>query len=143
MYIKRKLLEERQGITLARALEIAENCEKVDTQLAAMTIEENGENSVSVNRIEGTKIGHGKRNQSRGTKTGRKKTCYRSRFQLSSKRSILSSIWAGRKFSRALKTKQKGEEKQKQTKGHRNLREVLQIWLVATTKKRNQCMLLR
>ena len=76
MYIKRKLLEERQGITLARALEIAENCEKVDTQLAAMTIEENGENSVSVNRIEGTKIGHGKRNQSRGTKSGRKKTCY-------------------------------------------------------------------
>lgn len=29
-----------------------------------MTIEEKGENSVSVNRIEGTKIGHGKRNQS-------------------------------------------------------------------------------
>ena len=29
-YIKRKLLEEGQGLTLARALEIAENCEKVD-----------------------------------------------------------------------------------------------------------------
>ena len=43
-YIKRKLLEERQGLTLARALEIAENCEKVDAQLAAMTIEEKGEN---------------------------------------------------------------------------------------------------
>ena len=58
-YIKRKLLEERQGPTLARALEIAENCEKVDAQLAAMTIEEKGENSASVNRIEGTKRGHG------------------------------------------------------------------------------------
>ena len=58
-YIKQKLLEEHQGLTLARALEIAENCEKGDTQLAAMTIEENGENSASVNRIEGTKRGRG------------------------------------------------------------------------------------
>ncbi|CAH3155971.1 unnamed protein product [Porites lobata] len=31
-----------------------------------MTIEEKGENLASVNRIEGTKRGHGKRNQSRG-----------------------------------------------------------------------------
>lgn len=42
-----------------------------------MTIEEKGGNSTSVNCIEGTKRGHGKRNQSRGTKTGREETCYR------------------------------------------------------------------
>ena len=30
-YIKRKLLEEGQGLSLARALEIAENCEKVNS----------------------------------------------------------------------------------------------------------------
>ena len=63
-YIKRKLLEECQGLTLARALELAENCAKSDAQLAAMSIEEKGENSASVNRIEGKKRGHGKRNQS-------------------------------------------------------------------------------
>ena len=38
-YIKRKLLEEGQGLNLDKALEIAENCEKVDTQLAAMATE--------------------------------------------------------------------------------------------------------
>ena len=36
-------------------LEIAENCEKVDTQVAAITIEEKVESSASVNRIEGIK----------------------------------------------------------------------------------------
>lgn len=44
---------------------------------------------------------------------------------------------------KSIEDKAEGEEKQKQTKGYRNLRELLQIWLVATTKKRNQCMLLR
>ena len=38
-YIKRKHLEEGRGLTSARALDIAENCEKVDTQLAEMSIE--------------------------------------------------------------------------------------------------------
>ena len=127
-YIKRKLLEERQGLTLARALEIAENCEKVDAQLAAMTIEEKGENSASVNRIEGTKRGHGKRNQSRGTKTGREKTCHRrgstghfgrdsncpARCQFCHRCGLEGH------FQEQCRTKQKDEEKQKQTKGHRN-----------------------
>ena len=57
---KQKLLEEYQGLTLARALEIAENCETVGTQLAVMTIEEKGGNSASVNCIEATKRVHGK-----------------------------------------------------------------------------------
>ena len=127
-YIKRKLLEERQGLTLARALEIAENCEKVDAQLAAMTIEEKGENSASVNRIEGTKTGHGKRNQSRGTKTGREKTCYRcgrtGHFGRDSncpaRGQFCHRCGLEGHFQEQCRTKQKGEEKQKQTKGHRN-----------------------
>ena len=45
-------------------LEIAENCKKVHAQLAAMAIKGKGENSASVNHIEGTKRGHGTRNQS-------------------------------------------------------------------------------
>ena len=52
-----KLLEEGQGLTLEKVLEIAENCEKVDTQLAAMTTEEQRairkeEDAASINRIE-------------------------------------------------------------------------------------------
>ena len=127
-YIKRKLLEERQGITLARALEITENCEKVDTQLAAMTIEEKGENSASVNRIEGTKRGHGKRNQSRGTKTGREKTCYRCGrtgyfgrdSNCPARGQFCHRCGLEGHFQERCKTKQKGEEKQKQTKGRRS-----------------------
>ena len=127
-YIKRKLLEERQGLTLARALEIAENCEKVDAQLAAMTIEEKGENSASVNRIEGTKTGHGKRNQSRGTKTGREKTCYRcgrtGHFGRDSncpaRGQFCHRCGLEGHFQEQCRTKQKGEEKEKQTKGRRN-----------------------
>ncbi|CAB4032331.1 Hypothetical predicted protein, partial [Paramuricea clavata] len=35
--IKRKLLEKGQGLTLEPAFEVAENCKKVDSQLAAMS----------------------------------------------------------------------------------------------------------
>ena len=127
-YIKRKLLEERQGLTLARALEIAQNCEKVDAQLAAMTIEEKGENSASVNRIEGTKTGHGKRNQSRGTKTGREKTCYRcgrtGHFGRDSncpaRGQFCHRCGLEGHFQEQCRTKQNGEARQKQTKGYRN-----------------------
>lgn len=67
-YIKRKLLEEGQGLTLEKALEIAENCEKVDTQLAAMATEgpevkKKEEDSSSVNRIEEKKRAPGKNSQ--------------------------------------------------------------------------------
>ena len=48
---KRKLLEEGRGITLAKALEIAENCEKVDSQLAAMSLGGKREDSATANRI--------------------------------------------------------------------------------------------
>lgn len=76
-YIKRKLLEEGQGLTLPKALEIAENCEKVNTQLAAMSpegqrLEEKEKDSASVNRIEGKRRGPGNKKQSPS-----QVTCYR------------------------------------------------------------------
>ena len=46
-YIKRKLLEEGQGLTLTRSHEIAENGEKVDSQLAAMTLDGKGDGAMS------------------------------------------------------------------------------------------------
>ena len=57
-------MEEGQGLNLDKALEIAENCEKVDTQLAAMATERPGvkgkeEVSANVNRIEDKKKGPG------------------------------------------------------------------------------------
>ena len=93
-----------------------------------MTIEEKGENSASVNRIEGTKRGHGKRNQSRGTKTGREKTCYRcgrtGHFGRDSncpaRGQFCHRCGLEGHFQEQCRTKQKGEEKQKQTKSHRN-----------------------
>ena len=48
-YIKRKLLEEGQGLNLTRTLEVAAKCEKIETQLAALSVK--GEESESLNRI--------------------------------------------------------------------------------------------
>ena len=48
-YIKRKLLEEGQGLNLTRTLEVAAKCEKIETQLAALSVK--GEESESINRI--------------------------------------------------------------------------------------------
>ena len=136
-------MEERQGLTLARALEIAENCEIVDTQLAAMTIEEKGESSPSVNRLEGTKRGHGKRNQSRDTKSGREKTCYLYFGRDSNcpaRGHFCHRCGLEGHFREQCKTKQKGKAGKSKPKATGTPREVLQIWLVATTKKRNQYM---
>ena len=48
-YINRKLLEEGQGLNLTRTLEVAAKCEKIETQLAAVSVK--GEESESINRI--------------------------------------------------------------------------------------------
>ena len=48
-YIKRKLLEEGQGLNSTSTLEVAAKCEKIETQLAALSVK--GEESESLNRI--------------------------------------------------------------------------------------------
>ena len=48
-YIKRKLLEEGQGLNLTRTLEVAAKCEKIETQLAALSVK--GEESESTKKI--------------------------------------------------------------------------------------------
>ena len=48
-YIKRKFLEEGQGLNLKRTLEIAEQCEKIETQLAALSAK--GEEPETINRV--------------------------------------------------------------------------------------------
>ena len=68
-YIKRKLLEEGRDVTLSRALEIAENCDKVDTQLAARSLEKNGEDPAVKRRIKETRTSSGKKNQSRDSQS--------------------------------------------------------------------------
>ena len=54
-YIRRKLLEEGQGLTLKRTLEIAEQCEKVEAQMTALSSTEEGELS-SVNKVVERKV---------------------------------------------------------------------------------------
>ena len=76
-YIKRKLLEDGSSLTLARALEIAENSENVDIQLAAMSLERKGENKAVLHRIKETRRGSGKKNQSRDPHKDLEPTCYR------------------------------------------------------------------
>ena len=76
-HIKRKLLEEGRGLTLARALDIAENCEKVNSQLAAMSIERKGEDPAVIRRIKETRRSSGKKNQSPDSHSDREPSCYR------------------------------------------------------------------
>jgi hypothetical protein len=74
-YIKRKLLEEGQGLILGRALEIAENCEKVDSQLVAMSSQTTQGGSEVANYVKGKKNDshNGKKKQA----VGQDKNCYR------------------------------------------------------------------
>ena len=64
-YIKKKRPEDGRGLTLSRALEIAENCEKVDTQLAAVRRQRKGVNPAVIRRIKETRKGSSMKNQSR------------------------------------------------------------------------------
>ena len=76
-YIKRKLLAEGRCLTPAKSLEIAENCEKVDAQLAAMSLERKEENSAVIGRIREKRRGSGKKNQSHDPHKDLEPTCYR------------------------------------------------------------------
>ena len=73
-YIKRKLLEEGRGLTLARVPEIAE---KVDTQLVAMSLKKKGEDPAVIRRIKEKRRGSGKKKQSRDPHNDHELTCYR------------------------------------------------------------------
>ena len=78
-YNKRKLLEEGSGLTLARTLKIAENCENRLTT-CAMSLDGKGEDSATVNRIHTGSFSNSagkKRNQPRDTRKNRANTCYR------------------------------------------------------------------
>ena len=77
---EKKTPRRRSGLTLARALETAENCENVDSQLAAMSLDGKGEDSATVNRIytgSFSKNDGKKRKQPRDTRKNRANTCYR------------------------------------------------------------------
>ena len=72
-YIKRKLLEEGQGLNLTRTLEVAAKCEKIETQLAALSVK--GEESESINRI--NERSNNPSTSTQGRFQGRDKICYR------------------------------------------------------------------
>lgn len=71
-YIKRKLLEEGQGLNLKRTLEVAAQCEKIETQLAVLSVK--GEESESINRV--NERGNNLSISTRGKLQEKQKTCY-------------------------------------------------------------------
>ena len=72
-YIKRKLLAEGQGLNLTRTLEVAAKCEKIETQLAALSVK--GEESESMNKI--NERSNNPSTSTQGRFQGRDKICYR------------------------------------------------------------------
>ena len=95
-YFKPKLLEEGQGLNLDKALQIAENCEKVDTHIEGPGVKGKEEDSANVNRIENKKRGPGKNSQL---------TCYRccrSGHLGKDPNCSARGMWIGRTFPRAL-----------------------------------------
>ena len=73
-YVRRKLLEEREELTLARTLELAEQCESVEHQMSQHSMSE--PSKVDANRVY-EKAGKPKSKQrSKGNK-GREIHCYR------------------------------------------------------------------
>ena len=72
-YIKRKLLEEGHGLNLTRTLEVTSKCEKIKTQLAALSVK--GKESESINRI--NERSDNPSTITQGRFHGRDKICYR------------------------------------------------------------------
>ncbi|XP_073237501.1 uncharacterized protein [Porites lutea] len=72
-YIKRKLLEKGQGLNLTHTLEVTAKCEKIETQLPALSV--NGEDSESINRI--NERSNNPSTSTQGRFQGRDKICYR------------------------------------------------------------------
>ena len=82
-YLRRKLLEEGPGFTLARTLELAQQCEKVDAQMNSLSLhstEHNSNNDHPVNRVASTTNNRDQRsrNSRRPRATPQKESiCYR------------------------------------------------------------------
>lgn len=50
-YVRRKLLEEGRGLTLARTLELASQCERIEEQMAAMSLSDGQRETETVHRV--------------------------------------------------------------------------------------------
>ena len=72
-YIKRKLLEEGQGLNLTRTLVVVAKCQKIETQLATLSVK--GKESESINKVK--ERGNNPSTNTRGRFQGRDKICYR------------------------------------------------------------------
>ena len=72
-YIKRKLLEEGQGLNLTRTLVVVAKYQKIETQLATLSVK--GEESESINKVK--ERGNNPSTNTRGRFQGRDKICYR------------------------------------------------------------------
>ncbi|XP_070535101.1 uncharacterized protein [Ptychodera flava] len=77
-YVRRILLEEGTGLTLTHTLQIADQCEKVEVQMAALSVKRG--DTETVNRLT-ERNGHPHRPKKRGkdieTRAWKEKTCYR------------------------------------------------------------------
>ena len=97
-------------------LEIAENCKKVDNQLAAMRQEGKGENPPVIRCIKETRRGSGEKNQSHFLHKDLKQTCYQcgrpgafwQRLDEASKRMLLPYMWNGGTVPRVRQDKAEG-----------------------------------
>jgi hypothetical protein len=76
-YVRRKLLEEGSALTLARALEIAAQCERVEQQMAAMRVSSTeAKGTETVNQIAKGKWANKSRKRD-GEEKGKEKVCFR------------------------------------------------------------------
>lgn len=77
-YLRRKLLEEGPGLTLTRTLELAQQCDKVESQLATMSIsKEKRKDTVEANNVNRVHDHRAKKKPRPNKGKGRGKRCYR------------------------------------------------------------------
>ena len=113
-YIKRKLLEETEALTLARALAVAEKCERVEHQMMLLSVHSKTKDPESVNKVGEKPNRFPKRNKPKTTYGASAtasaspkpdKTCYRCGiFRTLWTRFELPSSWKKRVESAAEKT---------------------------------------
>ena len=69
-YVRRKLLEECLGLTLARTLELAQQCEKVEAQMTSLSLHSTDQHSNDEHRINKITSATNNRDQRYGTRVG-------------------------------------------------------------------------